>query len=72
MGYAMLNFLIARDPERLRDVLKVVLWVGAMASMIFVGNILMGRIPVRFLWNAGFLAAQILAILVLFPGKIKT
>ncbi len=68
-GYALLCFIIARDLDRLKDVLKVVLLVGAISVVIFVGNVAMGTLPVPFLVNAGFLAGQIFIVLILLPKR---
>ncbi len=38
-GYALLCLMIARDIDRLKDVLKVVLLVGAISVVIFIGTL---------------------------------
>lgn len=66
-GYALLCLMIAKDLDRLKDVLKVVLLVGGISVVIFIGNVVRGTLPAAFLLNAALLSGQILIVLVLLP-----
>jgi hypothetical protein len=68
-GYAVVLWIIARDIERFRPILGVVLLVGTAAVGIFVGQVVMGTLPRPFLVNAGLLALQVFIVLALRPWR---
>ncbi len=67
MGYALTMLLIARDPVKYREVLRIVLFTGVIAALIFVGNVVTGRMSPMFLINASMLTAQFVAATFWFP-----
>ena len=67
MGYSLINLLVASNPHQHRDVMGIVLFVGAVCIAIFVGHIIAGTLPVLFVFNVVLLAVQILAVALLFP-----
>lgn len=67
MGYALMNFLIASDPERYRPLMALILAVGVGCIAIFIGNVWAGTLPALFLLNAALLAVQIALVTALFP-----
>ena len=71
LGYALMNLVIARDPERYRDVLAVIIAIGLCCIVIFIGNVLAGTLPALFLINAVLLTIQIAIVAGLFPWKSR-
>ncbi|MBY0564717.1 MAG: hypothetical protein K2P58_11065 [Hyphomonadaceae bacterium] len=67
MGYALMNLLIAGDPERNRPLMALILAVGLGCIAIFIGNVWAGTLPALFLLNATLLAVQIALVTTLFP-----
>lgn len=62
-GYSAILLLCARDPQRHRPALWVVLAVGAMCTAVFVGQVSAGTLPRPFLVNAALLAAPLVTVL---------
>lgn len=71
MGYALLNVVIARDPVRYREIMKIVLLVGCVCTFIFIGNVVAGTLPPLFLTTAALLCLQIVPVAWLFPWDTK-
>lgn len=69
LGYALLFWVIAREPRRHRPVMAVVLAVGVVCTVIFGGNVAAGAVPPRFLVNAGLLVIQMAVTAWLFPWR---
>lgn len=71
MGYALMNLLIAGDPERNHPLMALILAVGLGCIAIFIGNVWAGTLPALFLLNAMLLAVQIALVAMLFPWTAK-
>jgi hypothetical protein len=69
MGYALMNVIIARDPERYRPFMAVILAVGIGCVIVFVGSVWAGTLPALFLINALLLSVQVVLVACLFPWK---
>jgi hypothetical protein len=71
LGYALITLHIARDPTGQRDLLRIVMVIGAIMIAIFLGNVASGSVPPQFLVNAGLLAVQIGVTGAWFPPRLK-
>lgn len=69
LGFALMNFVIARDPVRYRPIMAIIFIVGWGCVAIFVGHVMAGTLPNRFLINAALLAVQLVIVGILFPWK---
>lgn len=75
LGYAALCWLVAREPARHHEVLRIILGVGALSTLIFVGSVALGRLPAVFLVNAGVLLLQMSVVAGLMkrsPSSLKS
>ena len=71
MGYALLNVVIAHDPLRYREIMKVILLIGCVCVSIFIGSVAAGTLPSLFLINAALLSLQIVVVACIFPWNTK-
>jgi hypothetical protein len=71
LGYALMNFIIASDPVRYRPIMALIFIVGIGCVAIFIAHVIAGTLPIMFLVNAALLAAQLIAVAVLFPWKTQ-
>ena len=71
LGYALMNFIIARDPVRYRPLMALIFIVGTGCVAIFVAHVIAGTLPPMFLVNAVLLGVQLIAVGVLFPWKTQ-
>lgn len=67
LGYSLMNFIIATDPERNRTLMALNLCIGTVFTAIFVGGVHIETLPAPFLINAMLLLVQIVLVMFLFP-----
>jgi hypothetical protein len=69
MGYSLTFLVVATDPFKYRDFLKISILVGIFAIGIFAMHVAAGTLPKLFAVNALMLSMQVGLVVWLFPKR---